>query len=251
MMAVKAVVNSAAVNSNSATPAHNQISSRPPLVRRHTITSMPLTSACLEKESRSPQINNRASVTTKVTNQSPSRFTDSKNYVGSFNKASLNKINMLEQNSNKPDKMVNSNTENSIANSCGSSHSNIKHNRNNVIRRNASQNAEQAQINCNGVTTPVKSINNNFNTDFYRLCSDTFYNNGSENNLNRSESSASLQNQRHSIEHEHFESLSNQNLAISDNQVFRDTNLASHVNNLFDQWLNNSSSVVAVSKKDY
>ena len=260
MMAINAVVNAAASsttnnNTNSFNNERVVIISRPPLVRRHTITSMPLNSACINNQKvqpGSPQINNcdRNKISTIMTNQSPSKFTNSKDYVGSFNKN--NKTNSLDYRNNRM--MINSNTDNSIANSCGSYNQSKPHKRRNTISNNIN-NANNI-IDFSGMGSPIR-VNNDFNTDFYRLCSDSFFNNGSDMNLNlnRSESSSSVSNQNHQqLKEKPLETIidnsssSSQNLNVigKNNNVAYETNLASHVNSLFDHWLHQNSSILSL-----
>ena len=80
-------------------------------------------------------------------------------------------------------------------------------------------------------TTDLKQVNNNFNNDFYRLCSgETFFfdNETSENNLN-------YLSQQTVTTPRNMENSNGNNLATTS------SNLTNHVNTLFDQWLSNSA----------
>ena len=74
-------------------------------------------------------------------------------------------------------------------------------------------------------------------------------------NLNRSESSSSVSNQNHQqLKEKPLETIidnsssSSQNLNVigKNNNVAYETNLASHVNSLFDHWLHQNSSILSL-----
>ena len=75
----------------------------------------------------------------------------------------------------------------------------------------------------------LKQVNNNFNNDFYRLCSggEMFENESSENNLN------------------YLCQTKSNGMGLKCQQQYLGavggSNLTNHVNTLFDQWLSNSS----------
>lgn len=83
---------------------------------------------------------------------------------------------------------------------------------------------------------------NNFNKDFYRLCSDTF-NCGSDANLNQLSANISCYEKKDEANHNtNIHSCEfNQNLHTLGCQNLKNT-LSAHVSSLFDQWLINSTS---------
>ncbi|RNA40084.1 hypothetical protein BpHYR1_005975 [Brachionus plicatilis] len=176
---------------------------RPSLVRRHTITTMPISAACLVKDNTFGNLNGKYS---QHGCQTPTDFAvkDTKAFVGSFTHTSNSHTStplrraetLYRKHTYIPEDNEQVNTPKSIklANSVGS--------------------------------TPAK-VSNNFNNDFYRLCTDTFFD-GSEPNFANSQSDSvnSLPFKLKQVESEHLDDLQ--------------SNVSSHVNNLFDQWLVNS-----------
>ena len=176
------------------------------LVRRHTITTMPISAACLAYEKSSNEIDKKIIPTpgSPTPCDSPSKYIDTKAYVGSF----TNPVNSRQSTPLRRAETV--------------------YKKYTYIPPDNESFTYSKGMNSVG-STPVKR-KNNFNNDFYRLCSDTFYD-GSENNFmnsnNVSESSNSIiLKLKQQLEPEHLDDLQ--------------SNVASHVNNLFDQWLINS-----------
>lgn len=111
----------------------------------------------------------------------------------------------------------------------------------------------------NELTSPIHRppAPNNFNTDFYRLCSDTFYY-GSDANLNPMPSSPNHYSVQSSHLNFHPNAVATNTVGnlmkessnsefqhernTSDCQTSNTNTLTAHVNNLFDQWLLNSAS---------
>lgn len=205
------------------------------LVRRHTITSMPVSAATLSIErsnTRQTDINNSINSNDKTTAsvcQSPSKYSDSKAYVGSFTNPTNSRTSTPHRRASVQQKrtILNSNTNT------------------NLIQLSKTDRVQMVNNNkpiSSVGSTPVK-VKNNFNNDFYRLCSDTFYY-GSDHNLlnNQSMSNSSLNYQFQLLENQ----LSHKQQKSNETEILKETiqtNLTAHVNNLFDQWLLNSSSV--------
>ena len=194
-----------------------------PLTRRHTIQSMPLSSASLLVN---PNCENQAYdihltkninlenqlVPNQIILQSPSKnYADSKAYVGSFNQVTQSP--QRRQSSLKPDDRL----------ACYEKQEEVEDTFNLEL---------DASVSC-------KHVNNHFNNDFYRLCSGEAFEESSENNLNHcnySNSNNSLQMQRNL----HIKKLN----AKDKTHLQEHPNSNSHVSNplsLFDQWLVNKN----------
>lgn len=263
------------------------------LIRRHTITSMPICAAATFQYSSSKQSIKQTQNPTEddAENASPApvpnvdvhtlnrrRLTsvlDSKAYVGSFTlnractslnstptrRCSFNTIHKQQQQQQQHNATAYRLTTAPRYVPCVS---------------NESTPAKYAMVNNDastahtGPTSPVlavKTTNNYFNNDFYRLCSDTFYY-GSDANLNPSTSNSSIhyhvpytvngQNNHNgmtlqmdtieTVVQNELHQQRNDQTAESDStsteqNIYQTANLTAHVNNLFDQWLLNSTNM--------
>ncbi|CAF1038739.1 unnamed protein product [Brachionus calyciflorus] len=194
---------------SSTSPEYSETSKRPvgtSLVRRHTITTMPISAACLVEKTSVNEINRKIKTPGCQTPcDSPSKYIDTKAYVGSFTTP------------------TNSRTSTPLrrAETVYKKHTYIPPD------EESTKPFQNGKSLTSVGSTPVK-VKNNFNTDFYRLCSDTFYDN-SENNFNNNynESTNSIFFKlKQQLEPEHLDDLQ--------------SNATNHVSNLFDKWLINS-----------
>lgn len=206
------------------------------LIRRHTITSMPISAASV-LDSPTKQVEHQTNNINAVNanNSTPTRTMDSRAYVGSFTRtnsscgerqpvsSSLNSTPTRRcsfytiQKTLCQSPLVENNINKTAQSSCGS-HSKLFMMKNNAIKPNVSSKHDEN-----------KATSNNFNTDFYRLCSDTLYY-GSDANLNPLPSP---------IAH-NLHLINENNLPSSQDDLYKTPNISAHVNNLFDQWLINS-----------
>ncbi|CAF1022348.1 unnamed protein product [Brachionus calyciflorus] len=194
---------------SSTSPEYSETSKRPvgtSLVRRHTITTMPISAACLVEKTSVNEINRKIKTTGCQTPcDSPSKYIDTKAYVGSFTTP------------------TNSRTSTPLrrAETVYKKHTYIPPD------EESTKPFQNGKSLTSVGSTPVK-VKNNFNTDFYRLCSDTFYDN-SENNFNNNfngSTNSIFFKLKQQLEPEHLDDLQ--------------SNATNHVSNLFDKWLINS-----------
>ena len=191
------------------------IMTKPNIVRRHTFNTMP-TSSISYSESKTNHLA-----------ESPCKNVDSKAYVGSFNSPS-HKNSQIEEEAKFP---YAPQRRASMQQTSTSEYKKISNNSNSLQMNNdMSSYANFSYVdNRNLIDLSPCKFNNNFNTDFYKLCSDTFLC-GSESNLNNS---ASVQQQLHLIQQKLQPQIKS--------PVKEQSNLSNHVNSLFDQWLLNSN----------
>ena len=177
---------------------------RPSLVRRHTITTMPISAACLALDSTCQDLNGYIS---PPSSRMPFDLTtkDTKAFVGSFTHTSVSRTSTPLRRAEtlcKKQRFISGADKESIDTS------------------------KSFKTNNSAASTPVK-VSNNFNDEFYRLCTDTFLDCSEANFANsQSESVNSLLFKIKQVEPEHLDDLQ--------------SNVSSHVNSLFDQWLVNS-----------
>jgi hypothetical protein len=217
------------------------------LTRRHTITSMPITAALYQATPKlipeppppTPALAETNAVVLTPIRRRQTAVVDSKAYVGSF---TLNRVSASLNAT--PTRRCSFNTIHKQLPTPG-------------YTPTLSNESTPVKLLCGGVGVPgATRAANNFNTDFYRLCSDTFYY-GSDANLNPSTSNSSLSKhnqqqhqQQQSGQHRHpNESDDEDESDASVNQhqhqqptpqqqnLCQTANLTAHVNHLFDQWL--------------
>jgi hypothetical protein len=195
------------------------VMTKPNIVRRHTFNTMPTSSFSYGEA----KINHLA--------ESPCKNVDSKAYVGSFNSPG-HKNGQVEKEEAKfpcaPQRRA------SMQQTSTSEYKKISNNSNSLQMNNdMSPHANFSYVdNRNLIDLSPCKFNNNFNTDFYKLCSDSFLC-GSESNLNNS---ASVQQQLHLIQQKLQPQMSSLKSPVKEQ-----SNLSNHVNSLFDQWLLNSN----------
>ena len=202
----------------------NHMQQRPVLARRHTIQSMSTSNAAttpaslqtkIDVEKAESKLASPVAYLKPVSPCSPIINVDSKAYVGSFTQTNMSphrRYASLKQKYTHTDII---NLDNMLT--------------------GAPRALQEESTSCNH-SSGAKKVNNNFNNEFYRLCSgDTFE---SENNLNgwTHSSNSSLQIQKQL----HIQKL-NAKEKQQQQQHERASNLTDHVNSLFDQWLVNSN----------